>query len=126
MKHSFESVFSVYDNTSASRVKIIGYKKGRMSSVRLGSALLVTPKAFLSSKDIQKKKKYIGLVVGLKRVVKRLNAVSISSLDNKMLLFSPQYKFLGSRVYGGVCKELKNTAEEVLYKRAITYASGIF
>jgi len=126
MRQSIESVFSVYDNTSATSAKIIGYNKGKKNLVNLGDIALVVPKKFIITKEIQKKKKYIGLVIGIRRKIKRGNGCAITSFDNKVLLFSLQYKFLGTRVYGGFCKEARGGFRESLFKKAIGYSSGAF
>lgn len=126
MKQSIESVFQSYDNTSSSSLKIIGLKKGKKTKLGLGDTVLVVPKKFYVSKDIQKKKKYLGLIVGLKKKIKRPNGNVISSLDNKILTFTFQFKFLGTRVYGGVCREARGGSKEVTFKKVISYSCGTY
>lgn len=126
MRQSIESVFHSYDNTSASTLKILGFKKGKKKLVGLGDVVLVIPKKFYISKDIQKKKKYLGIVIGLKKNVKRKNGLVVSSLDNKLLTFNFQFKFLGTRVYGGLCKETRGGAKETLLKKVISYSNGTY
>jgi len=126
MRQAFESVFNVYDNTTASSVKLIGYKKGRKNNVGLGDLVLVVPKKFKTSKEIQKRKKYIGLVVGLKIKKKRKSGVCVASCDNRILLLNFQNKFLGTRVYGGICKEARGGSKENTFKKIISYSSGSY
>lgn len=126
MRQSIESVFQSYDNTSASTLKIIGLKKGIKKSLNLGDIVLVVPKKFYVSKDIQKKKKYLGLIIGLKKSVRRPNGTVVASLDNKVLTLTPQFKFLGTRVYGGICREARGGFKETIYKKLITYSCGTY
>jgi len=46
----------------------------------------------------------------------------IKFFKNKILLLSDQLKFLGTRVYGPVPKEIKLGAKETLYKKIISYS----
>lgn len=126
MTQSIESVFNTYDNTSSTTLKILGFKKGKKKLLGLGDTVLVIPKKFYISKEIQKKKKYLGLIIGLKKKIKRLNGLTVSSLDNKILTFNFQFKFLGTRVYGGVCKEIRGGAKESLLKKVISYSNGTY
>lgn len=126
MRQSIESVFQSYDNTSASTLKIIGLKKGTKKFLSLGDVVLVVPKKFYVSKDIQKKKKYLGLIVGLKKKIKRPNGIVVSSLDNKILTLSFQFKFMGTRIYGGICREARGGSKETVFKKLISYSCGTY
>jgi len=64
--------------------------------------------------------------VGLKENTKRKNGIVVSSLDNKILLLNFQYKFLGTRVYGGICKEARGGSKETTFKRIIFYSQGTY
>jgi len=126
VRQSFEFVFSVYDNTSAISAKVIGLRNGRKKFLELGDTAIAVPKRFYTSKEIQKRKKYLCLIVGVKKKVKRGNGTVLSSTDNKVLLFTYQMKFLGTRVYGGICKEVLSRPDEAVFKKVITYSGGSF
>ena len=126
MVQASEFVLQVYDNTSAISVKIIGVKKGRQILRNTGDLVVVVPKKFYTTKEIQKRKKYIGLIIGLKKNIKRKNGIVISNLDNKILLFTFNLKFLGSRVYGGINKEIRGEKNEATFKKIITYSKGTY
>jgi len=123
---SIESYFEVYDNTPAKSVKIISINKGKKKFLSLGDIVTVIPKNFRRSKEMQKKKKYLGLIIGLKTRSNRKNGLTITSLNNKVLMLTQQKKFMGTRVYGGICKEAKLNLPEENYMKIYYYASGVF
>ena len=52
---------------------------------------------------------------------KRLDGSFVKFFKNKILLLSEQFKFLGTRVYGPIPKEIRLGQKEVLYKKIISY-----
>lgn len=91
------------------------------STARLADRVLVSIfKANLKKKN--KKKKYYGLIISVKSFTKRLDGSYIKFFKNKILLLSDQLKFLGTRVYGPVPKEIKLGPKETLYKKIISYS----
>ena len=50
-------------------------------------------------------------------------------ISNKVLLFNRQYKYLGTRVYGAISKEvklqIKNHAEKTHIQKCLSYTSLI-
>jgi len=59
MKQSFEAWLSVYDNSTAKKIKVIGLKNGKKKKISLGDLCVVVPKKFKKSKEIIKKKKML-------------------------------------------------------------------
>lgn len=123
----------VADNSGAKLVKCIkvlglGLKKTGF----LGDLLLVTIKKF-GKKQIKKKIIYHGLVVMIKQQVIRKDGSVVRFAQNRVILFSKdetKSKFLGTRLYGGIMKELKfqiykNKKEKQKYFKVISYANSI-
>lgn len=88
---------------------------------RLGDKVLISIfRANLKKKN--KKKKYYGLIISVKKFTKRLDGSYIKFFKNKILLLSDQLKFLGTRVYGPIPKEIRLENKETLYKKIISYS----
>jgi ribosomal protein L14 len=68
---------------------------------------LVTLKKILHRKKVKKRTIYIGLVISVKYWIKRFDGSYIKFFSNRILLFNKQFKFLGTRVYGIILKEVK-------------------
>jgi len=123
----------VADNSGAKLVKCIkvlglGLKKSGF----IGDLLLVTIKK-VGKKRIKKKIIYHGLLVMVKQQVIRKDGSIVKFAQNRVLLFSideTKNKFLGTRLYGGIMKELKfqiykNKKEKQKYFKIISYANSI-
>lgn len=76
----------------------------------------------ISSKKKAKKKIYNGLIVAVNSWTKRLDGSYIRFFRNKVLLLSAELKFLGTRVYGPIPKEIRLHQRETLYKKIISYS----
>lgn len=61
------------------------------------------------------------VVVGNKKKITRFNGVYLKSQRTRVLLVSPALNFLGTRIYGPVCKEIRNQ----VYRKEGTYRSKI-
>jgi ribosomal protein L14 len=61
----------------------------------------------LHRKKVKKRTIYIGLLIGIKYWVKRFDGIYVKFFSNKILLFNKQFKFLGTRIYGILLKEVK-------------------
>lgn len=97
---------NISDNSGAKLgkcLKIVGGKK--IGSI--GDIILVTLKKILHRKKVKKRTTYIGLLIGIKYWIKRFDGIYIKIFSNKILLFNKQFKFLGTRIYGLLLKEVK-------------------
>jgi large subunit ribosomal protein L14 len=98
----------VIDNSGAKFakcIKIIG--KGKKKTAKIITFILVTLQHFINRKKVQKRIIYLGLIVGIKYWFKRFDGTFLKFFSNRIIIFNKQYKFLGTRVYGVVTKELK-------------------
>ena len=117
-----ETVLKNADNSGviwSKCIQIIG--NCNKNTARLGDKVLIS--VFRSNKKQKnKKKKYFGLIIAVKSFTKRGDGTYIKFFKNKLLLLSDQLKFLGTRVYGPIPKEIRVGNLETLYKKIISYS----
>lgn len=102
------SKLQVVDNSGGKWGKcLLVKKKGKYAIATIGTLILISLKKFSSWKKVNKRIIYLGLVVGICCWIKRFNGIYIKFFSNRLILFNKQFKFLGTRIYGGVLKELK-------------------
>lgn len=110
----------VVDNSGAKIAKCLkNLKKINKQIVTVGDLIIVVLKKFKSKKKIVKRTIYIGLVVGIKYWLNRKDGSLIRFFDNYVLIYNKQFKFLGSRVYSIILKEVK--IKILKYKKYRTY-----
>jgi ribosomal protein L14 len=85
---------------------------------------------FTHSKKVKKRTIYLGLIVGISAWTPRLDGFFIKFFFNRVLVFNKNFKFLGSRVYGGILKEikiksLKDKNYRKFFQKIISYSSLI-
>jgi|ERR1700678_4250573 large subunit ribosomal protein L14 len=117
------TIIKVGDNSGAKFVKCINTSKGKKNSARLGDIIKVSIyKNDNSKKIIKKNKVYKALVVNCtqKRSISR-NGVYFKWNRNRVLMLSETLKFLGTRVYGSISKEIKKKSR----KKEGTFRSSI-
>ena len=103
-----ESQLKIVDNSGAKWAKCISVKKkGKHPWASAGMLILVSLKKFSNRKKVNKRTIYIGLIVGVRYWSSRINGNFIKFFSNRLLLFNKQIKFLGTRVYGSILKEIK-------------------
>ncbi len=103
-----QTKLNVIDNSGAKLakcIKILG--KGKKKTASVGSLVFVTLSKFVYRKRVVKRTIYLGLITGIKYWVTRLEGTSIKFFSNRILIFNKQYKFLGTRIYGAIGKEIK-------------------
>src|SRR4051812_18708358 len=78
------------------------------------------------TKKVTKKGIYRALIVSTRKEVGRLDGSYIKMATNRCLLLDRQTeKFIGSRVDGPICKELRaDKQKEIKYKQIISYSAG--
>lgn len=116
-----EGVFSVEDNSGILYLKYVGIINNQSKSLKLGDLITVFPEKLNYGKKVTKKK-YLALIIGLKKWQRRATGINIKFLKNRALVLLDNYKFLGTRVYGPICKEIRKGKREIRYKKIISYS----
>lgn len=126
-----ESQLKIIDNSGAKWAKcILVKKKGKRVFGTVGMLILVVLKNFSSRKKVNKRTIYLGLIVSVSQWVSRVDGSFIKFFSNRMLLFTKQFKFLGTRIHGSVLKEIKviNSREKKnrkFFQKLFSYASSL-
>ncbi len=116
-----EGVFSVEDNSGILYAKYVGITNNQNKSLKLSNLITIFPEKLNYGKKVTKKK-YLGLIIGLKKWHPRLNGISVKFLGNRVLILLDNYKFIGTRVYGPICREIRQGKLETRYKKIISYS----
>lgn len=114
------------DNSGAKILKCIkildNFKK---RTAKTGEVILVSVKKLDRKKKIKKKSIYLALLISTKWRTRRYDGSFFSSKNNRVLLLSETYKFLGTRVYGFITKEIRSTTRDIeRYKKIISYSKA--
>jgi ribosomal protein L14 len=100
------SLIQVGDNSGGKIVKCINiFNKENWGT--LGSLLLVTLVKFSQGKKVKKKQFYLGLLVRIRYWSYRFTGFYMKFTVNSVLLYTLQFKFLGSRILGIVDSQFK-------------------
>jgi large subunit ribosomal protein L14 len=117
------SYLIVSDNSGARKVQCIHVlRNSRRRYARIGDTVLVTAKKVKHAKKIVKKKIYQALLISTTKGFRRPKGQTIRFHKNRVLMLSDQNKFLGTRVYGPICREIRGGKKEVQYKQIISYS----
>lgn len=108
------TILSVCDNSGAKYVKALSiWGNAYRPYGLLCDSMLVVPKKLKKRKKknarsmIQKRKKYIGLILSTRWNTRRRDGSFISFLKNSVILFSLKQKIMGSTIKIPLCKEIK-------------------
>ena len=112
----------IYDNSGVKISECIHIIKKKKKIAILGDQILVAVKKLDIHKKIDKKAIYTNLIIGQKKIKKRKNGTFIKFDVNKALLLSKTLKFLGTRVYGPIIKEIRTKNNFSQYKKIISYS----
>lgn len=112
----------IYDNSGAKITECVHIIKKKKNIATLGDKILVAIKKLDVHKKINKKSLYYNLIIGQKKIKKRKNGTFIKFDKNRSLLISKAMKFLGTRVYGPVVKEIRLKDKSSQYKKIISYS----
>lgn len=118
-----ETILNTADNSGAQTVKCLMIVKKPVGF--LGDVIKLTLKKFVTSKKLIKGKKYFGLLISIKKNKKRLNGYRLKFSQNRVLIFSENDKFVGTRVYGPTIRELKRKLLINRFKRVISQGQKI-
>ena len=122
MIHS-ETKLLLADNSGARLVKCIRILNKPVGL--LGDLITVTLRRFSKLKKLIKGKKYMGLLLNVKKPKYRKNGYRLSFSKNRILLFAENDKFLGTRVYGPSIRELKTKLLINRFRRIISHAQRV-
>ena len=91
-----------------------------------GDLILATFANFKNQKKLKKRTIFLVLVTCMEKWVLRSDGSCFLSFVHKALLFTRQFKFLGTRIYGSIGKEVKfkierHTEKKHLYKVFYTH-----
>jgi ribosomal protein L14 len=101
-------------------------KKGRYKypSFNLGDSIFVVLQKWNSKKKLKRAELYISLIIRLRFKTKRLDGSFLASSENSGLLFNRNGKFLGTRIYGYTCREIRYGFFTKRYKNIISLSGG--
>ena len=99
----------VADNSGARTVmciKVLGGSKRRTASV--GDVIKVSVKDSIPRSKVKKGEVYSAVIVRVKKDIPRTDGSTISFGSNAVVLLNAQKQPIGTRVFGPVCRELRN------------------
>lgn len=101
-----ESKLNVVDNSGVISVKCIRILNSKSKIAKVGNLILT--RIYIKNIDCLLKQKtlYYGLIIMIKQNVIRKDGIVIKCNNNCILLFSNLYKFLGSRIFSAIMKEI--------------------
>lgn len=125
-----ESKIKVADNSGAKNIKIIkALGSSEKKNIGLNDIVIVVVQNLVINKKVQKKKIYYGLILSTKYKNFRKDGSFIKFDFNRIILFSLLHKFLGTRLYGPICKELKRyllvKGQKERFQKIISHAKAI-
>lgn len=110
------------DNSGSRKIKCISIFRKPQGDI--GDIIFVVVQKINIRKKIIKKKIYKALLIGTVRRKKRPNTHFLRFKNNRILLLSDKFKFLGTRVYGPICKEVRYALKRSRYQKIISYSKG--
>jgi large subunit ribosomal protein L14 len=123
-----ESILISADNAGPKKVKCLKLcnNVGNSRIMKLGQEIIVAiqKKRVKFRKKILDKKIFLGIIISTRSTTRRIDSSTIKFSKNRSLLMNSEFRYLGTRVYGPICKEIRNTkSKELKYKRIISYSS---
>jgi len=129
------SCLKISDNSGiklAKCIKVISLSSSKKIG-HIGDLILITIKKYVASNKIKKKMIYHGLIVMVKKYTRRNDGSFISCNNNRLIVFSKNEinnKFIGSRVYGSIMKEVKfniykDKKEKQKYFKLLSYFKSL-
>ncbi len=110
-----ESRLSVADNSGAKEVLCIRVLGGtRKKYASLGDKIIVSVKSAIPSGDIKKGAVSKAVVVRTKKEVRRPDGSYIRFDDNAVVLLNAQEEIRGTRIFGPVARELRDTFMKII------------
>jgi large subunit ribosomal protein L14 len=110
-----ESRLSVADNSGAKEVLCIRVLGGtRKKYASLGDKIIVSVKSAIPSGDVKKGAVSKAVVVRTKKEVRRADGSYIRFDDNAVVLLNAQEEIRGTRIFGPVARELRDTFMKII------------
>lgn len=110
-----ESRLSVADNSGAKEVLCIRVLGGtRKKYASLGDKIIVSVKSAIPSGDIKKGAVSKAVIVRTKKEVRRADGSYIRFDDNAVVLLNAQEEIRGTRIFGPVARELRDTFMKII------------
>jgi len=117
-----ETVLLSSDNSGVVYAKCIGLASSlNLNEFVLGSVITVMPKILNPRKKL-KKKKYLGLIVALRKITTRPQGIRLRFGANRLMVLAHNYAFQGTRVYGPICREIRTKLTKARYRKIISYS----
>lgn len=117
-----ESRVLVADNTGAKTAKVIRVLKGSFARfATVGDRVVVAIKTASSTWSIEKGSVQWGVVVRVRKEVKRSDGTYIRFDDNAIALINKSHEPIGKRIFGPVAREVREKG----YKKLATMAEEI-
>jgi large subunit ribosomal protein L14 len=122
----FKTKMRVADNSGAQICQCIHIYGGiKRKEAKLGDTVLVAIKNLKHRKKIDKKKVYFGLIIASRKKSRRTDGSYLKYDFNKALIINLQNKFLGSRIYSPLCREVRGGKNELKYKQIFSYSRSV-
>jgi Ribosomal protein L14 len=119
-----EKIWTIKDNSGIKTAKQLKIQYSKCKVEKPGDMLIIFPRKFKYIRVI-KRQKYWGLVIGLKRKLVRYNGHTIKGYSNSILILNNRKKFLGTRVFGPLYREVRQRRGSYVYKK-IYARTGFF
>jgi large subunit ribosomal protein L14 len=117
------SYLTVSDNSGAKKVQCIHVlNNSKHRYARTGDMVLVTVKKLKHAKKIRKKKIYKAIILSTAKELHRPKGQTLRFRQNRVLLLNEQDRFMGTRIYGPICREIRGGKKEVQFKQIISYS----
>ncbi len=105
------SILYIIDNSGGRRVKCIKLlNKSPKSYSTVGDLILVSLKTYrrvIKKKKVKKNSIYLALIVSTRKFINRANGISVSCLENNVVLLNKEKALIGKRIRGSVFSELR-------------------
>ncbi len=90
-----------------------------------GEVIKVSLQQASNKNNLLSKKIYHALIVSTRWPTKRVGGHSIKFDRTRAVLLEDGDKFMGTRIYGPIAKEVRGGEKELRFKRVISYATAI-
>jgi large subunit ribosomal protein L14 len=123
------TILNIIDNCGARKAKCI-HVLGKFKWAKIGDLVLVVLRKFYNQKKkIKKGGVYLGIITGVKFWVLRSTGFYYRFFSNRIIIFSLQFKFLATRVYGLISREFKKKIYRFrgirFYYKLLAYSSAV-
>ena len=139
-----ESKLKITDNSGVRLAQCIGFLKSiKCDTVKINEIISVCLKKFDKKKFLtpkgknkiikkhrlenaanEKKNIYKALTISCRKNLKRNDGTYVKTLNNRAVLLSENWKFLGSKILGPVLKETRKKRKIPFFKELLSYAKN--